>query len=357
MNEYENRSGTTASTKNSKKGCFIVFFIFACIVLCGFILILLFILGIIFSSSLKLSQQTVSSEQSLKQIYVSGQKNAKDKIALINIEGIILDSKSSWSKTADIKNIIDQIKTASHDNKIKAVLLSINSPGGEITATDIVHHCIEELKQKKPTVALLGPVAASGGYYIAVASDYIIANRFTTTGSIGVIINSYNYFDLLQKIGVKDEVYKSKEMKDILNPARPRTKAEETIIQALINESYNEFVQIVSKGRIDKDKRLTPKYIKESKIGDGRIFSGTQALELGLIDQLGYFHDAVNKTAEIAGLKESNYQVISYEKQFTFFDVFSRFLTKANSVTVEIPAIKQFNLLESGKLYYLYKEN
>ena len=357
MSEYGNQNNIAMPAKNSKKGCLIVFLIFACAFFCVVILVILLIAGAIFSSSFNLSKQTVSSEPSLKQIYVSGSKNTKNKIALINIEGIILESKSSWGRTVDIKDILNQIKAALKDDTIKAVLLNINSPGGEITATDIVHHNIEKLKSRKPVIALLGPVAASGGYYIAVASDYIIANRLTTTGSIGVIINSFNYFNLLQKIGVQDEVYKSKEMKDILNPARPRTKAEEAILQTLVDESYNEFVQIVSQGRIDKNKNLTPEYIKESIIGDGRIFSGAQALKLGLVDQLGYYQDAVLKAAEASDLKERKYQVITFEKKFTLFDIFSRFMTEANSVTVEIPAIKQLNLLEPGRLYYLYREN
>ena len=145
-------------------------------------------------------------------------------------------------------------------------------------------------------------------------------------------------------------------MKDILNPARPRTKGEKIIIQSLINESYNEFVEVVSEGRIGKNKKLTAEYIKNSDIGDGRIFSGSQALKLGLIDQLGYFEDAVKKTAELAQLKNNDYQLISYQKQLSLSDIFQKFMTKTRSITVDIPAIKQFNMLDPGKLYYLYRE-
>ena len=359
MNEFEykdierKQQASPLPKKSSKKGCLIIFLATLTIFLCIFFFFIFSIIALLFSSNFSTG---INSDTQLKQIYISGTKKSPNKIALISINGIILDNDSSWGKTANMNTICDQLKEAARDKNIKAVLLYINSPGGEITATDIIHHNIEKVKQKKPVIALLGTLAASGGYYAAVASNYIIANHYTTTGSIGVIINSYNYYNLLQKIGIQDEVYKSKEMKDILNPARPRTKAEKIIIQSLINESYDGFVKVVSKGRINKNKKLTVEYIKNSDIGDGRIFSGTQALKLGLIDSLGYFDDALNKTAEVAYLKKNDYQLISYQKQLSFSDIFSKFITKAHTVTVEIPAIKQFNMLDPGKLYYLYKD-
>jgi protease IV len=349
-----NQQASTPPKKSSKKGCLIIFLVTVIVILCSFFFFIFLIVALLFSSDISANLNT---DTQLKQMYISGSKNAQNKIALITINGIILDNNSSWGKTANMNAICDQLKEAARDKKIKAVLLYINSPGGEITATDIIHHNIEKVRNKKPVIALLGSLAASGGYYAAVASNYIIANHYTTTGSIGVIINSYNYYDLLQKIGIHDEVYKSKELKDLLNPARPRTKVEKVIIQSLINESYDGFVKVVSKGRIDKNKKLTVEYIKNSNIGDGRIFSGTQALKLGLIDQLGYFDDAVNKTAELAHLKKNDFQLIAYQRQLSLSDIFQKFVTKANTVTVEIPAIKQFNILDSGKLYYLYKEN
>jgi protease IV len=340
-------------TKSSKKGCLIISLITVSVMLCSFFFFIFIIIALLFSSDISTN---LSSDTQLKETYISGRRNSGNKIALISIEGIILSNDSSWGKTANMKTIRDQLKEAGRDENIEAVLLYINSPGGEITATDILHHNIEELRLIKPVVALLGTTAASGGYYAAVASDYIIANHFTTTGSIGVIINSYNYYNLLQKIGVLDEVYKSKEMKDILNPARPRTKGEKIIIQSLIDESYNRFVEVVSDGRIDKNKKLTIDYIKNSIIGDGRIFSGSQALKLGLIDQTGYYEDAVDKTAALAHLKQDDFQVISYQKQISLSDIFQKFVTRAHTVTVEVPAITQFSVLDPGKLYYLYRK-
>ena len=352
MNEAEQQAQPPQKNK-SKKGCLIISLIIAAFILFSFLSFIFLIIAILFSSNISTG---LNSDTKLNQMYVSGNKKSQNKIALITINGIIMDNDSSWGKTANMKKIRDQLKEAARDKKIKAVLLYINSPGGEIIATDILHHNIEKVRHVKPVVALLGTVAASGGYYTAVGADYIIANHFTTTGSIGVIINSYNYYNLLQKIGVNDEVYKSKEMKDILNPARPRTKAEKIIIQSLITESYNGFVKVVSDGRIAKNKKLTVEHIRNSDIGDGRIFSGTQALKLGLVDQLGYFDDALDKTATLAHLKKNDYQLISYQEQLSLSDIFQKFVTKAHTFTVEVPAIKQFNILDPGKLYYLYRE-
>ena len=192
---------------SSKKGCLIISLVISAVILCCFFFFIFIIVTLLFSSDYSAN---LSSDPQLKQIHISGKKNSQNKIAMISIEGIILDNDSSWGKTANMKTIRDQLKEAASDKKIKAVLLYINSPGGEITATDILHHNIEKVNQIKPLVAMLGTVAASGGYYTAVASDYIIANHFTTTGSIGVIINNFNYYNLLLKIGVQDEVYKSK---------------------------------------------------------------------------------------------------------------------------------------------------
>ena len=247
INEIDYRTSEQQKNK-SRKGCLIIVLIAVTIILCSFFFLIFFVITLFFSSDISFSDTAFRTKTSLKQIYVSGNKDSQNKIAVIYINGIIQNNGFSWGKTANVKELTAQIKEVAKDKKIKAVIFCIDSPGGEATVIDILHHNMEKVRKKKPVVALLGAIAASGGYYIAVASDCIIANRLTTTGNIGTIINNCNYYKLFEKIGVQDEVYKSKEMKDILNPARPRTKNEEVIIQALINESYNDFVSIVSKG-------------------------------------------------------------------------------------------------------------
>ena len=208
---------------------------------------------------------------------------------------------------------------------------------------------------RRPVVALFDSMAASGGYYVSAQSDWIISGRLSITGSIGVIIDSIKYYDLLGKIGVQDEVYKTGEFKDLLNPARPTTIPEKEILKNMVNESYNVFVEIVSQGRISKNKKLTAEYIKKSEIGDGRIFSGQEALKLGLVDQLGYYSDALDKAISLAGLNKNDVQVVKYEEKFTFEQFLSRLMVKNFKINLEIPGIKREGSIQPGNFYYLYR--
>jgi protease IV len=340
-----------------KNGCFFKGIILL-VVLFAFIIIstiTLFSIVAHFSSKIKLSDKPLNAKKSFSAVYHSGNRKSKNKIVLINIKGLIADSNISWSQTATSENICDKLNMASSDKNVKAIILYINSPGGEITSVDRIYHTIQILrKQNIPVVAFLGSIAASGGYYLAAGSDIIIANRLTITGSIGVIINNIKYYNLLNKIGVEDDVYKSGKMKDILNPARPSNKVEKIIIQNLVMESYNEFVDIVSKGRVTKNKKLTVDYIKTSIVGDGRIFSGKQALKLGLVDDLGYFSDSVNAARKSAKLNKNNYQIITYDENLSFSDLIKRLVYKNTSINIDIPTINRLCKIDSGKLYYLY---
>ena len=343
------------SSNKKPNGCLfaIMTFLSSCFV--GLIIIVVIVFYLISGSLKKITEKPLTASNSFKQVYHSGNKKSKNKIALIKIDGIILSGNTSWSSIANADNICDRLSIISSDENIKAVILDIDSPGGEITATDKIYHYIQKVRKANiPIIALMESVAASGAYYAAVGTDYIIANRLTTTGSIGVLVNSFNYYKLLEKIGVTDEVYKSKEMKDLLNPARPRTQAEKKIVQNLVDESYNEFVKIVSAGRISKNQKLTVEYIKSSKIGDGRIFSGAQALKLGLIDKLGYFENAEKTAAKMANLKNRDYQIVTYNENLSITDFLQKFMLENFSLKINIPGISQYSAVELGKFYYLY---
>jgi protease IV len=336
-------------------GCLFAIMAFLSSCFIGIIILVLIGFFLLSGTLKKITDKPLTSSNSFKEIYHSGNSKAKNKIALIKINGIILDGEGPWSTAVNAENICDKLSLAASNKNIKAVILDINSPGGEITATDKIYHYIQKVrKANKPVVSLLESVAASGGYYAAVGTDYIIANRLTTTGSIGVLVNSFNFYKLLNKIGIDDEVYKSKEMKDLLNPARPRTPAEKKIVQNLVNESYSEFVKIVSKGRISKNPKLTTEYIENSEIGDGRIFSGAQALKLGLIDKLGYFENAEKQVAKMANLKKDNYQIVTYKENLSLTDLFQKFMSENFSLKINIPGINQYSAIELGKFYYLY---
>jgi len=281
--------------------------------------------------------------------FIEGDYFSRNKIVVLDIRGVIMDAAgSSYYSCADAQTICDQIKYATEDASVKAVILKINSPGGEVVASDIIHHHVMELKKKAriPVIASMDSMAASGGYYIAVASDHIVANRMTMTGSIGVIIETYKYHDLFAKVGVQSEIYKSGQMKDLLDGSRPSTEAEKKIVQKMVTDTYNEFVKIVAAGRPG----LTEEHIKTTKIGDGRVFSGEEALELNLVDSLGFFQDAVKKAAEKASL--SDYQVIRYQEPFSFAKLFSQ-TRAASKVHVSLPGTEKKAVLESGKLYFL----
>jgi len=292
-----------------------------------------------------------SSQTMIREDYISGNSNASNKIAVIDIRGIITNALSSWgASVANSDFICAQIEKAQNDPNVKAIILRLDTPGGEVTAADKIYHAIYKLRQKtqKPVISSMGSVAASGGVYVAVASDYIIANKLTTTGSIGVIAHGYNYSELFKKIGVKAEVYKSGPMKDLLNGARPRTPEEVAIMNEFIGEVYTQFVEIVAKGRPN----LTENQIRNTPIGDGRFYSGRKALEYGLIDQLGYFEDAVSKAVAMTSLKE--YKVVSYQPLTGLASILMNMKSTPPELKLRLPGTTQrLELPKSGKFFLL----
>lgn len=290
-------------------------------------------------------------------VYYAGCSSEQaDKIALIRIEGIISNTEDSWwDATTNANNISDQLYNAENNPSIKAVILYIDSPGGEITAVEKIHHHIKNIEKKgKKVIALMDSIAASGGYYISAGCDKIIAGKLTITGSIGVIIDSYKYYNLLNKIGVQDEIYKTGEFKDLLNPARPSTPKEQELIKNMLNESYEDFIQVVSMGRKNQNKNLTVEYIKNSIVGDGRVFSGQEALVMGLVDRLGYYSDAVDEAIHLAKLDKKNVQIISYESKVGISDIINRLLYKKFKINLEIPGVNRNAHVKPGSLYFLY---
>src|SRR5574337_959946 len=209
------------------------------------------------------------------------------KVALITVEGVILDSKE----------VIEQLEKYRENPSVKAIVLRINSPGGGVAPSQEIYEELLKTRQtdKKPVVASMGSVAASGGYYIASATDLIVANPGTITGSIGVLLQVPNISGLMQKIGVKSVVVKSGQHKDLASPTREMTDAERQILQGMLDDVHNQFIDVVAKGRqIDRK--------KVEAIADGRIFSGREAQSLGLVDQLGNLQDAIERAGTLAGI-------------------------------------------------------
>ncbi|MEZ4600528.1 MAG: signal peptide peptidase SppA [Syntrophotaleaceae bacterium] len=216
----------------------------------------------------------------------SGSFTLGDKIGFVEVNGAILASE----------DIVEQLNAFREDDSIKGVVLRINSPGGGVSPSQEIYQEVKALAAAKPVVVSMASVAASGGYYIAVPAHRILANPGSITGSIGVIMEFTNLQELFQKIGLKSQVVKSGQYKDIGSPFRPMSEVDRQLLQNLIGDVHEQFVTAVAEGR-----RLEVQQVRE--IADGRIFTGRQAMESGLVDQLGGYQEAIRVTAELAGIE------------------------------------------------------
>lgn len=207
------------------------------------------------------------------------------KVGIVSIRGVIADSQ----------RVVEQIDDFRESRAVKAVVLRIDSPGGAVGPAQEIHAELKRLAAEKPLVISMGTVAASGGYYLAVAGKRIFASPGTITGSIGVIMMFPNYQELMDKIGVKTEVVKSGRFKDVGSSTRDFSAADRELMQAMIDNVHGQFVDAISEGRNIPVERLRP-------FVDGRILTGQQALEAGLVDQLGTLRDAIQHAAKLAGL-------------------------------------------------------
>jgi protease-4 len=237
--------------------------------------------------------------------------NGKDKILVIPIKGEISGSTSKgliFTKPSMIQEVVSQLKQAEKDRKIKAVILKIDSPGGTVTASDILYHEIIAFKKRtgvKMVAAMMG-VAASGGYYIALPADFIFAHPTTITGSIGVKFMQPKVTGLMEKIGVGLDINKSGKNKDMGSPFRTTTEEERKIFQDLTDQLGKRFINLVSIHRKLEKNSL-------AEVATARIYLAPKALQLGLIDQIGYLEDAISKTGKLAGLSQDT-RVIIYRR-------------------------------------------
>ncbi len=227
------------------------------------------------------------------------EREQAEKIAIIYVEGVIMGGRGQsnvFMEQGGTDQVMKQLHEARDDKSVKAVILRINSPGGSAAASQEVGTEIKKLRASgKTVVTSMGDVAASGGYWLAACTDKIYANPTTMTGSIGVYVPYANWEELYKKIGIYQEKIKSGPHKDILSPERAMTSEERAIIQVMVDDIYNQFVTVVAEGRkMDVD--------QVRKLADGRIFTGNQAKQLGLIDELGNMYDAIDGTAKLAGI-------------------------------------------------------
>jgi len=287
---------------------------------------------------------SVSRHGRYEERFVAGEEDAKDKIAVIYLTGIISSSEES-SEEGMVADIEDQLQQAVDDRRVKAIILRIDSPGGEVVASDTIYQAVVAAREKKPVVANINTMGASGAYYVAVGADWIIANELSITGSIGVIMESFTVDGLAQKIGVKFYTFKSGKYKDILNPTREPTPDEMALVQGMVMEVYDKFVGIVAEERDMKVEDL------KNGLADGRILSGKQALQAGFVDATGYFDDAIDKAEELASIKRA--RVIHYVEPFNLRNLFRLLGASNDKAKIQIQLTPNEFKLQTGHMYFL----
>ena len=296
----------------------------------------------------------------IEETVVSREAHAVDKIAVVPVNGVITGRAADEGAFVSAEVIKAELRRALEDDDVKAVILKVDSPGGEVLASDEIYRAIAEFQKRKngkPVVASMGDLAASGGYYVSSPCRWIVAHELTITGSIGVIMHSWNYRGLMDKAGVRPEVYKSGRFKDMLSGEREPdqiTPQEREMVQALIDQTFGRFKTVVAEGRKwarhkngSAGAALSPDW---ASYADGRVLSGTEAYKLGFVDQLGTFEDAVEHAKKIAGISSAN--VVQYQQRYDLADLF-RLFGKADSKVLKLDLGLDAPKLRAGQLYFL----
>jgi protease-4 len=305
--------------------------------------------------------------QNLEEIMVMATNGTDNKIALIEVDGIISSGEIDRTGVDMVQYIKDQLKMAEHDTDVKAVILKVNSPGGEVLASDEINKAITKFQDQthRPVVASMGTLAASGGYYVSTPCRWIVANELTITGSIGVIMHGYNYRQLMDKVGIHPMVFKSGRFKDMLSgerddknltPEEQRTRDEEDqMVQSLIDETFNKFKEVVKTGRAraaqeneGQGKALVDDW---QDFADGRVLSGKQALNFGFVDELGDFDTALKRAENLA--KISSASLVQYRVPFDLSSVLFHLLGKTDVPAIKVDLGVDLPRLEAGRLYFI----
>lgn len=298
------------------------------------------------------------SGQALEEVMVENNKSPHS-IAIVDVEGMI--SSQAWDRSGRnmVDLIEDQLEIAARKDSVKAVILKVDSPGGEVLASDDISRALLEFQQNtgKPVIAALGGLAASGGYYVAAPCQWIVANELTITGSIGVIMHSFNYRGLLDKVGVYPQVFKSGKFKDMLSGSKQLSEIdpeEKKMIQEMIDDTYQKFKSVVATGRRrafeannSQGRQLDEHW---EQVADGRVFTGKQAYELGFVDETGNFDTAVGRAKKLANIPHAN--LIRYQEPFRLSSLFSLF-GSSDAKTVKVDWGVDLPRLHAGRLYFL----
>ena len=313
-----------------------------------------------------LGRSSSSRSRNLEEVTIE-RTNVDEKIAVITVDGIISSGEADRTGMNLQEYVNEQLKAAEEDSDVKAVILKVDSPGGEVLASDDINQELRRFQDHahKPVVVSMGALAASGGYYISAPALWIVANELTITGSIGVVMHGYNYRLLMDKIGLRPHVYKSGKFKDMLsgerepdnlNPADQKERDDEdAMVQGLIDETYNKFKSVVQAGRdaASKTNGADGKTLANdwTNYADGRILSGRQALNLGFVDELGDFHTAVKRAEKLTGISAAT--LIEYRMPVDLASVLSHVFGKSEAPALKIDLGLDMPKLQAGRLYFI----
>jgi len=316
-------------TRRYTHGCLIALAVVGAM---GIMLVLGIGLLLVLASMAVVSHGAALDEEFRFQEITVGGTRGEPKVVCIPIEGVISGGVLPGIAATPAAVFAAQLAKAAGDSSVSAVILNVDSPGGGITASDVMHQQIMAFRQenRKPVVACLMDVAASGGYYVSVACDRIIAHPTTVTGSIGVMMPLYDVTGLMSKIGIQDETMATGPFKDIGSPFKAKDEQqkarEREILQGILTEMYERFVSVVAEGR-----RMEPQRVRE--LADGRIFTGPQALALGLVDEIGYESDAVAAAKKLAGVEKVH--LVRYRRVIPLSEILSVY-SRGPSLTLDV---------------------
>jgi protease IV len=299
-----------------------------------------------------------SPRQDMIETVIAHAEEGSDKIVVIPMEGVIMGGTDEWTGQSLVSRTKEQLQRAEEDDDVRAVILRVDSPGGEVLASDEIYKLIAAFQKNsaKPVIASMGSLAASGGYYVSAPCRWIVANDLTITGSIGVIMAGYNWRGLLNKIGVQPQVFKSGQFKDMLSPDKEPSEIsaeEKAMVQALIDETYERFSTVVAEGRAaaaaanNGEGRALVTNWKE--FADGRVFSGKRAFELGYVDELGNFDTAVERALTLADVEDAT--LVQYVQPPGF--AFLRLFGKTEAPRIELDLGIELPPVRPGRLYFL----
>jgi protease-4 len=281
----------------------------------------------------------------LKEIVVGGEQSASDKVVIIDIVGVISGMGRTEAMVGQAR-----LKQALRDPNVKAIVLKIDSPGGEVTASDTLYHELKKARGQKPIIAFINSVGASGAYYLSMGATEVMCTETGMTGSIGVIAQSVNFGGLMNKHGVEAYTFKSGKNKDLLNPFKVPTEKEKAeqgaVMQAMIDEMYERFLGIVA------DERKLDKDALRDGVADGRVMTGLKAKEAKLVDKVGTIEDAIASAAKL-GLIAGPFKQIKYQEPFSLGDIFWMMEGRANAPAIQVNLLPTNFSLEPGRLYFL----